>query len=381
MSRKPDGPRRGRWPLGLVGMIGLVALIEAGLARRQVDFTNEVYSSWERGRQTAGNEAARANVLCFGDSIVKLGVAPKVLEERLGTRAYNCAVIGGSAPLSYFLLRRAIESGAKPAAVVVDYKAFILAGGPRFQLRPWAEAVSPRDALDLAWTSRDAAFLAETALRGLLVSYRGRPEIRANVLAALRGEPAPSREPLMVHWRNWNANLGAKIMPETFQFGGTVKPEEAGHYAPASWRCDPVNAAYIRRFCVLAASRDIPVFWLLGPASPPLQALRDAHDLEAPYDRLARRIQSHCPNLVVVDARHSGYDCPAFCDPVHLNARGACAFTAQLADLLKDHLRNPRDTPRWVHLNPPEPAAVALPVEDLDASALAVRERLGTGRR
>jgi len=381
MSTNPDGPRRGRWPWGLVGMIGLVAGVEAGLARRQVDFTNEVYASWERGRQTAGNEAARAEVLCFGDSIVKLGVAPKVLEERMGKRAYNCAVIGGSAPLSYFLLRRAIESGARPAAVVVDFKAFILSGGPRFQLRQWAEVASPRDALDLAWTSRDAAFFAETATRLALVSYRDRPEVRANVLAALRGEPTPSREPLMVHWRNWNANLGAKIMPESFQFSGVVKPEEAVHYAPDSWRCDPVNAAYVRRFCDLAASRDIPVFWLLGPATPPLQALRDAHDLEAPYDRLARRIQAHCPNVVVVDGRHSGYDSPAFSDPVHLNARGACVFSAQLANVLTDHLRAPRDTPRWVHLPAPEPAPAALPVEDLNASALAVRERLGSAHR
>ena len=37
-------------------------------------------------------------VICFGDSLVKLGIVPAVIEGRLGRRAYNLSACAGQAP-------------------------------------------------------------------------------------------------------------------------------------------------------------------------------------------------------------------------------------------------------------------------------------------
>ena len=80
-----------------------------------------------------------AEVLAFGDSMVEFGVLPGVIAERSGLRAINLAVHDGSPAVSYFLLRRALEAGARPRAIVVDFMPHQLARSQRaegFALRP-----------------------------------------------------------------------------------------------------------------------------------------------------------------------------------------------------------------------------------------------------
>ena len=43
-----------------------------------------------------------------------------MLRERTGRRAFNLAVVGGSAPSSYFLLRRALKAGARVGIVDIE---------------------------------------------------------------------------------------------------------------------------------------------------------------------------------------------------------------------------------------------------------------------
>ena len=84
----------------------------------------------------------------------------------------------------------------------------------------------------------------------------------------------------------------------------------------------------------------MPVYWLLPPTHPKLQAWRDEKKADADYERFIRHLQTRFPNLRVIDARHSGYSPDVFWDAVHLDRDGRLAvFTAQIAEVLRDRAR------------------------------------------
>ena len=92
------------------------------MPREDLRLHDECRADWAYGGRAASRRAPDAEILCFGDSMIKFGMAPRVLEDRLGRRAFNLALYAGSPTASYFLLRRPLESGAKPAAVLVDFQ-------------------------------------------------------------------------------------------------------------------------------------------------------------------------------------------------------------------------------------------------------------------
>jgi hypothetical protein len=108
------------------------------------------------------------------------------------------------------------------------------------------------------------------------------------------------------------------------------------------------HAAYLAKFLALASARDIPVYWLMPPFDPEVLAERERRGLEASYTRFALAVQARFPNVVVLDGRRLGYDASSFDDAVHLNPRGASAFTAEVASALAPE--PPRRGPRWIEL-------------------------------
>jgi hypothetical protein len=84
-------------------------------------------------------------------------------------------------------------------------------------------------------------------------------------------------------------------------------------------------------------------------------------------------LQREFPNLVVVDARHSGFDQTACFDYTHLNHRGACAFSTDVAGVVERSLRREGNSPRWVMLSGYRPAKRDDPLEDLDQARVALR--------
>src|SRR3954453_11222932 len=96
-SRSPASQRRAV-PWGLLGMLGLVAAIETGVARDVLDFSDPVSLSWRLAARAARDEAPGRAVLCVGDSLVKHGMIPKVIAARSGHDAVNLAVARGPAP-------------------------------------------------------------------------------------------------------------------------------------------------------------------------------------------------------------------------------------------------------------------------------------------
>src|SRR5947209_2918687 len=137
---------RGPIPCGLLGMVALVVAVESFVVRHELDFMPWGTSAWVVADRASRREAPGSEFLFLGDSLVKMGLLPLVVEAETGRRAYNLGICAAQAPVPYFMLRRVLEAGARPAAVVVDYKPNLLVGGPRDFGRNWAELLTPREA-------------------------------------------------------------------------------------------------------------------------------------------------------------------------------------------------------------------------------------------
>ena len=326
-------PARAKIPWGLVGMLALVVAVEAVVAGHALDLTRFPIDDWRVQGRAARVEAVGRDWLCFGDSLVKYGIAPRELEARLGGRAYNLALCGGQAPASYFLLRRALDAGARPRGVIVDFAPHLLATDARHNLRQWPELLGLREGVDLAWTTGHAGFLASLALGGLLPTVKDREQVRGAIVAALRGESASRRGEVEAHRRTWRAERGAERARADPSYRGEI---DAVHpaYFPHAWKCHRANEAYVRRFLDLADRHAIAVYWLLPPLAPRFQARRAALGLDDAYARLLAPLRARYANLVVVDGRYSGYGPADFIDPLHLNGQAARAWSASVASAI-----------------------------------------------
>jgi hypothetical protein len=360
-------------------MLALVALGERAFMRVEMDVIAPWHWDWRLTGKAAKAKAAKAEVLCFGDSAMKFAVLPPVLEGRTGHSAYNFAVAMGQAPSSYFLLRRALRAGARPRAVLIDAVPILLSEGPREprHLRQWPDLLTPAELLDLAWTARDPGLLVAVAAAELLPSLRAREEARAAVLERLRGEPPRRRFLAAQFQRNARVNRGANVMlpnPLGDDFAGSVR------YLFGRFACDPVNAAYVDRFLALAAGRGIPVFWVIPPVLNEAQRACDASGFGASETAFVRALQERYPNLHVLDGRRGDYGRDLYSsDPIHLSRDGATVFSDDLAAYLARALRGER-LPRWVTLPAYRARPTGVAVEDIGGSAMALTRR-GTDRR
>ena len=367
--------RRASIPLGLAGMLLLVAGVESGVSRYVArSFRFESTWVWDATRRQArsGNE-----ILCFGDSQIKNSVLPAVIEARLGRKAYNLAQNGSQVPGAYLLFRRALESGANPDAVVVGFNPALLSRGCDRRSACWLGLAGPRDWPDLVRDRKHPERIGEMALTLVSPTARERLDLRSEILSAIRGEPnAPgSSMPRSIlaasHRRNWALNRGAQALPD---YNVPRDPETWYRVDyPAPWACDPMIAGYLDRFLALAESRGISVYWLLHPVDPEGQSLLDRNGQEDRFGRFLADLLRRHRNLVLIDGHHSHYDRSAFLDMVHLHDRGAYALTSALADVLGDDSTNSR-----VRALPFFQARTAtIPIEDLNRSIVAVRERIG----
>lgn len=209
---RPDPRTVSRWPWALFGSVALVALVEVTLSRHVSEFVDYAPLAWRTSARVAGSPSVtRCDVLLLGDSLVKSGLLPRVLEKELGQRAYNLAVFAGQGPTSFFLLRRALEAGARPRAMVVDFHPNLLAVAPRSNLPLWSHLLDLRDGLDLACNTLDLRLAFETLVIGWLPSIRDRFDLRKAVLARLAGLPANGWNQSPALLRNWQINCGAHV--------------------------------------------------------------------------------------------------------------------------------------------------------------------------
>ena len=355
-------------PWGLLGMIALVWAVESFVSRHFPDLASSYSQEWRKTGQNVRPEAPRGEILCFGDSLVKVGVAPRVLEHRLGKRVFNFALERRPAGGQLFLFRRALEVGARPAAVVLDSKWTALAGRPAFNQAILPDIFGPREFLDLAWTARDPGLFAGLVLSQVLPSYHVRFAIRADVQTALRGESPPRRRNIDAWRRNWRLNHGAHHAPRELRYHGEIDPGNT-ELLPAAWQPDPVVATYLERFLALAEARNIPVFWLIPPMVPALQDRHEQGGTDVCFTRFARQIQARFPHVVVIDGRHARYPHSVFIDPTHLDCQGAALFSDDLAPIIGRSLDGPEAAARWVSLPLFRERSIGIDLEDVERSA------------
>ena len=370
----------GRLPWGFLGMLGLALAVELWVARHHLDLAPEYSAEWLKTNREARRQARRNEIFCFGDSLVKVGVAPRVLEARLEKHAYNLALSGGQPIASYYMLRHALEAGGRPTAVLVDSKWSALAHQYTLNEPILPDILGPRDILDLAWTARDGRLAGSLFLAKVLPSYRVRFEARADVRTALRGGTPPPRRSIGTWRRNWERNRGAHHVTRPANTAIGVDPNNK-LLLPDAWSPNPVVATYLERFFALAESRGIPVFWLVLPSVPEIQARHETNRIDRAFTEYAQAVQQRFPNLVVIDGRSARYPERVFLDPTHLARDGAAAFTDDVATVLKRQLAGAGPSPRWETLPAYRDRPIGVALEDIDTSARIIAARGQNARR
>lgn len=381
MSGTP-GNRAGGLPVGFIGMVGLIVALECGVATRMPEFcADPAVFQWRATHEAVyGTEVKQCDVLCFGDSLVKLGIYPRILEASLGCRAFNLAMPAAPAPGSYFLLRRALDRGARPRALVVDSHTMLLQFSPRQSVEYWPELLTARELVELALTARDPRLFSVTAVAKVLPSVNNRHGIRAAWLESLRGQPDARSGLYRVLTRNLKVNRGAYVPalrnPQLIgaAVGAHARDAAAAAEAPP-WASHWANRLYLERFFDLAATRSIPVFWLLPPTDPEWQAISDRVGRDARFTAFVREVQSHYANVIVLDARRAGYGHELFADLTHLDQRGARELSESVAASIGAYLASARAQPkaRWVALDRTQERRLHVPLEDLEQSTAIVR--------
>lgn len=345
-------------PWGLIGTLVVVAAFESWVASRWLDLTGLAPAGYRYSARLS-RHARGYDVLCFGDSLVKHGVVPAVVREKHGP-TLNLACSDSRPPYSYFLLKRALDSGARPRAVLVDFHSSQLVVDPRLDHFGLTEGLGPRECVEFGWILRDPETVVRLLTFRALPSLRDRRELRARVTAALGGKTLPSSRDRIREWYDdWTRHHGSWLQSYT----GVEGPDgrfwdEQVFDRMSGWSCPGSNARFIRKFLTLAARHGVAVYWLVPPVHPRLQEKTDRRGDTAGYDRIVRAALARYPNLTVVDGRRARFPRDVFLDATHLNTRGAELFSRQLADVVRP-ARPERPAARWIVLSEPAPPALA----------------------
>jgi hypothetical protein len=339
-------PKRGKFPLGFVGALVVVALVEWGVVRPRADLSAFIASSWSESARAVepGGEAIGAEVLCLGDSQVKGGVLPNVLEAQLGRPAYNLSAIGGQPALAYYLLKRALENGARPKALVIGFYPGLLASDLTINLRALPEALGARECLDLLRVAGTRKLAAPLLLRLALPTFRRRDEIRDIFHATLGGDSdTPERIKARAYRRNWDQHAGAQVLSPNPAFVDEValppgEPGASANGAGRRWKPKPVHMAYLSKLLDLARSRKIAVFWVLPTNSPKLRTLRASNGLDDAYYRCIQAMKPQSGSLTVLDPAPVLSDPKVFSDACHIDRIGAVMLSDAVARILAERL-------------------------------------------
>lgn len=364
-----DGERSPRrLPAGMLAMLGVVVLVEALIALNQEQWQSLDFATFQFTRRAIDTGKANTDLLVLGDSVLKLGLQPKVLQERLGLTSYNLAHSGGQAPDTYFALRQALARGARPKAILIDCNPFLLQCAPFTRARETAELRTLYDCLELGWLGWDGGHLGTQLMAKLLPSYRYRETIGGEICAKWMGRPRLQADLPPRFWRNWGVNQGAELAvpnPSATRVAGAL--DETASLLPIFYP-HPLNSAFIKRTLKLATSRGIDVYWLIPPINPQVQARREQTRGDNDYETYIRVFQTLFPTLKIIDGRHANYDPALFIDVTHLDCRGSYVYSMAVADVLERGI----GPTRWAEIAQYRQLDKIPPLEDLEKSQLAL---------
>jgi hypothetical protein len=324
---------------------------------------------WKTTAHVANGELPMGGVLLFGDSQIKFGVSPLILESKLGQPSHCLAIQGGQAPSSYFLLRDTLKAGVFPSAIVVDFETNLAQDGIGHNKRMWPEIAGIADSFELAWYASDSDAFASMVLGMALPSVRERNEIRENLMTALKGETAIMPAWLEMATRNKGMNRGALAITKNLH-PSPIDITSYGNQISKPWAPDPVNEIYARKFLQLALDNKIPVYCLMMPVTPAVLEKYEKNGINHRYEAWIKRLQSSFSNLYVLDWRRSNYQNSSFTDGIHLNVEGAVSITAALGDYLERSFRGEGVDVRWVQMPAFRHDVSTIAIEDSNRSDL-----------
>ncbi len=372
MNGKDTRSRR-FWPAGLLGMLALVACVEVliGHPDRFVGLSDQWY--WRLARRDAERMRGR-DVLVFGDSLLKLGVAPGVIQQSTGRSGYNLAIGGGQAPATYFMLRRALQHDAKPSAILVDFFPRLMQLDGDHNAENWSQLLSAGECLELAWNARRADWAGLFLVQKLFPSVAHRNGIRTNLKMALLDLSEPKHASRELR-RIFRLHAGVQgLLPGAGDFHTPVSGWVERFFSRLEF--DPVNALYARKTLELAAAHGLRVYWLVPPMMGELERELKRSGFDDHYTTFLRRQVERSPNVVVVDGRGAGYDPAVFYDRHHLSVRGTGAYSLALGEVLKQPVSADPAT-RWIRLPPYQPSPEGLSLMD---PSVPVSRVAGAGR-
>jgi hypothetical protein len=365
--------RKCRCPLGLIGMLAMIGAMECFVApRANVSAPiRRVELSWQDSARAALSALGHADVLCLGDSRIKLGLLPRVLEHRLGVSAYNLGMLGAQAPSSYFLLQRVLERGIRPRALIVDFSENLLTFAPSRNAVCWADWMGWRESLDVAWQSEDPALAVSTALHGLLPGWCDQSD-RSPLLGfgSKMGASSYPADDSRIFERNWRMNRGAQVAPREFVAVAETQAEAGG-----IWRPHPANTFYVDQLLRMAEGCRIAVYWILPPSAPAHRERLERNGVSTAFRRFVAERVAEFPSLSVLDGERLGWSVQAFRDPLHVNRDGAVRLSLAVAAATAPRLRGALSSPRWIDLveiDDQESGKYQNLVEDLDQSRAAI---------
>jgi hypothetical protein len=367
-------------------MIALVFLLEREFTRYELRFSSVPRLGWKFSANALRTDVKRAEILCLGSSLIKFGLAPSILENETGRSALNISVPAGKLSSTYYVLKRALDAGAHPTAVIMDgFDLPILATDREERhvaiwssLREWSELLTIPECFELALRARDPWFVAESALFKTLTSFKCRSEVQTSINIVVSKGVIPVADSLWTALRNWNFNKGAFVLcsnlekyPDAAQ-AETPRPAVAGELKSGSWVENRLARYYAHRLLNLAAARKVQVFLVLPPLPSLMLAGQDFNGFSLYYKRRAARWMERYPNLTVIDGRDSEYDPTAFCDDLHMTYKGVVTFSRDLGTIVAARLGSSAVGTRWIALPKYEYRPPDVFVEDLDMSRLAL---------
>lgn len=362
--------RMSAFPLGLLGTLILIAGVEGLIVRHPYTTLSGFQWEYRRAREKADAGVNDCSILAFGDSMLKLGLVPEALHAATGKRAYNFAITGSQAPAAYMLLKRSLDAGARPSAVLIECFPRLLAIDPSYNTDHWPFLLDAAEAFEItAGRGQWRAFAAQV-VKTCLPSARSTPTLRKVIMQALNDQPNIEREGNVIGLRNWEVNAGF----QNNEHAGP--PRDLPSWQLTYFRqraAHPTNRSYVERFLALAEAHGIAVFWLLPPYQPTLQAACEASGYDRFHEDWVRDLARRHPRLRVIDGRHGNYDPAAFMDPHHLISPGAQVFSAEVGEVLRRFYADPGAlASSWIELPAYRARPVAARVESLDESRTAV---------
>jgi hypothetical protein len=327
--------------------------------------------SYEITRKIVSEKVKNCGILVLGDSMVSHGVAVKVIKQATGLEGYNLSFSGAQTPITYYLFREALNSGAKPKFVVVDFFPKLLDSDPWFNVENIPFITTFSDCIELAWNNRDANLLGSLLTRKALPSARCRDSLRTAITDAFKGAGNLPRVTNRALVRNREFNRGL-IMMNTKR-GEHLTFDDYISYLFPPFHCNPLSREYIDKFMKLAAANHVSVILLLPPYMPGLQARLEQIGFDAKHEEFVRSLVAEYPGLSVFDARHSNYDPNVFVDANHLQYDGALTFSAEIGDLLRAKMDgSPASSGRWVQVPVYKKRSIDIRHESFEESWMAV---------